>query len=175
MNLSKQLDDETAEVNYSSSSIRKIIQLILTNLLLIQNLTEEKNKSYRQLEKRIAREKQLMIAQQKMEVKKMLQVLFFVKTIDYKCWSSTIYFLYYFIRAKQVQNPPQYPREAKQQHQFTNGKMKGSVEFRMCRFPQFFLFFKGDCLTVWLYDTNPPSPRHLWFFFSVLILFGMLQ
>lgn len=31
-------------------------------------------KSYKQLEKRIAREKQLTVAQQKMEVKKLLQV-----------------------------------------------------------------------------------------------------
>ena len=38
-------------------------------------MNEERAKSYRQLEKRIAREKQLMVAQQKMEIKKMLQVI----------------------------------------------------------------------------------------------------
>jgi U3 small nucleolar RNA-associated protein 11 len=37
-------------------------------------VAEERMKSYRQLEKRIAREKQLMVAQQKMELKKMLRV-----------------------------------------------------------------------------------------------------
>ncbi|KAK4030057.1 hypothetical protein OUZ56_023015 [Daphnia magna] len=50
MDLSKILNDETTE-----------------------NVAEERMKSYRQLEKRIAREKQLMVAQQKMEMKKMLR------------------------------------------------------------------------------------------------------
>ncbi|XP_046462997.1 probable U3 small nucleolar RNA-associated protein 11 [Daphnia pulex] len=50
MDLSKMLTNETAE-----------------------NVAEERMKSYRQLEKRIAREKQLMVAQQKMELKKMLR------------------------------------------------------------------------------------------------------
>ena len=39
-------------------------------------MSEEQAKSYRQLEKRIAREKQLLVAQQKMELKRILQVQF---------------------------------------------------------------------------------------------------
>lgn len=35
---------------------------------------EERQKSYRQLEKRVARERQLLVAQQKMQVKRLLQV-----------------------------------------------------------------------------------------------------
>lgn len=40
----------------------------------LQDLNEDSTKAYRLLEKRIAREKQLLVAQQKMEVKIVLQV-----------------------------------------------------------------------------------------------------
>lgn len=59
-----------------------------------QAINEERAKSYRQLEKRLAREKQLLVAQQKMEIKKIIQVTKYKEIcvyLDFKNKMETIY------------------------------------------------------------------------------------
>ena len=50
-------------------------------------------KSYRQLEKRIAREKQLLVAQQKMEIKRKIQVI----SLDLLCITSVVIGIFIFV------------------------------------------------------------------------------
>ena len=75
MDLSKSLDQASVEVGMNTiDQFKKAPEMYI----LIQAINEERTKAYKQLEKRIAREKQLLVAQQKMEIKKIIQVLIFL-------------------------------------------------------------------------------------------------
>ena len=59
-------------------------------------------KAYRQLEKRIAREKQLLVAQQKMEIKRKIQVI----SLDLLCITSVVLeYLFWFFFAQNKKDP----------------------------------------------------------------------
>ena len=97
-------------------------------------MAEERKKSYRQLEKRIAREKQLLVAQQKMEIKKMLRVR--ITKLLTRRFDDCKNFECFISRANRVRSQSEFRPVQRLRRQFTNGKRRENDRF-------YIIFFLG--------------------------------